>query len=96
MTESQQSQRSPVELRADLGELRAELGETVDELAYRADVPARVRQMKDETAEHVQEQVGRAREVVAEKAPALQDPKVLAGIAAALVVLLVVLRRRRT
>lgn len=88
MTE-QRTDRSPAELRAGLAD-------TVDELAARADVPAWARQKKDETVERVQEQVGRAREIVATKAPVLEDPKVLAGIAAALLTLVVLRRRRRS
>lgn len=42
------AQRSPEELRTDLGELRAELGATVDELTHRVDVPARAKAKKDE------------------------------------------------
>lgn len=88
--------RSPDELRADVDELRAEIGETVAELAYRADVPARAREKRDETVQRVQAQVGRAQAVVTDKAPALKDPRVLAGIGTALVALLVLLRRRST
>ncbi|MBN9099941.1 MULTISPECIES: DUF3618 domain-containing protein [unclassified Pseudonocardia] len=90
-----QEQRSPGELRADLGELRADLGETVEELAHRADVPARAKEKRDEVVGRVQEQAATARTMVAGKAPFLEDPKVLAGIGAVLVALLVVLRRRR-
>lgn len=97
--ESGPEERTPEELREDLGELRAELGETVEELANRVDVPARVRAKRDETTERVQQQVAQAREVLKEKAPAvdnaLQDRRTLVGIAAVLLSLLVFSRLRR-
>lgn len=94
--------RTPEELRSDLGELRAELGDTVEELAHRVDVPARLRAKKEETTERVQVQVAQAREVIAEKAPEVQQamrerPAVVGGIALVLSYLLVgrIRRRRR-
>jgi hypothetical protein len=94
-------ERTPEELRGDLGELRAELGDTVEELTHRADVPGRVRAKREETAERVQEQVAQAREVIAQRAPEVRDtvrerPALLGGIALVLSYLLVGrLRRRR-
>ena len=90
-----QEQRSPEELRADLGELRTELGETVEELVQRADVPARAKARRDEIVDRVRTQAADARTVVAAKAPFLQDPKVLAGIGAAVVASLLLALRRR-
>jgi uncharacterized protein DUF3618 len=85
----------------DVERLRAELGDTVEELVHRADVPQRLREKRAETAERVQAQVAHAREVVAEKAPAVEDamrqrPLVVGGVLAALLLLcLRSLRRRR-
>jgi hypothetical protein len=85
----------------DVEQLRAELGDTVQELAHRADVPQRLREKRAETAERVQAQVAHAREVVAEKAPVVEDavrrrPLVVGGVIAALLLLsLRSLRRRR-
>lgn len=82
----------------DVEDLRAEIGDTVQELTHRADVPARLREKRAETTERVHTQVSHAREVVAEKAPAVQGalrerPALVGGIAAALAYLL--LRRLR-
>jgi ElaB/YqjD/DUF883 family membrane-anchored ribosome-binding protein len=92
--------RSPEEIRADLGELRVELGETVQELAHRVDVPAQVREKREEATERVQQQVAHARAVLAEKVPVvdrlLRDrPGVVAAGAAAVGALLMLLRLRR-
>ena len=91
--------------RRDVEELRAELGDTVEELVHRVDVPSRLREKRAETTERVQAQVTHAREVardvVAEKAPAVQTamrerPAVVGGVLAALLLLFVrSLRRRR-
>lgn len=88
------SARTPEELRSDLTELRAELGDTVEELAHRVDVPARVRAKKEEATERVQEQVAQAREVIAQKAPGVQQalrerPALVGGIALVVSYLLV-------
>ncbi|GAA5134258.1 DUF3618 domain-containing protein [Pseudonocardia adelaidensis] len=86
----------------DVEQLRAELGDTVEELVHRADVPQRLREKRAETAERVQAQVAHAREVVTEKAPAVENavrqrPLVVGGVLAALLLLsLRSLRRRRT
>jgi ElaB/YqjD/DUF883 family membrane-anchored ribosome-binding protein len=85
----------------DVEQLRAELGDTVQELVHRADVPQRLREKRAETVERVQAQVTHARDVVAEKAPAVEDavrqrPMVVGGVIAALLLLsLRSLRRRR-
>jgi ElaB/YqjD/DUF883 family membrane-anchored ribosome-binding protein len=93
-------ERSPEEIRDDIGELRSELGDTVEELVHRVDVPARLREKKDETTERVQQQVTQAREVIAEKAPAVdtalrERPGAVAGGVAVLLGLLMMRRRRR-
>jgi predicted transcriptional regulator len=94
--------RDPEELRQDIGEIRAELGATVEELAHRADVPARVKARKDETVERVQQQVAHVREVATAQAPVLRssvrDNPVLVGagaLLAAVVAFLIVRRRSR-
>jgi hypothetical protein len=93
--------RSPEELREDLGELRSELGDTVEELAHRADVPARLRDKRAETTQRVQQQVANARRTVVENAPAVQAtlrerPGLVSGFAAALTFLLIsIIRKRR-
>lgn len=93
-------ERTPDELREELGELRAELGETVEELAHRADVPARLREKREETTQRVQAHVAQARDTIAETAPVVQStlrerPALVSGIAVALVFLLISLMRRR-
>lgn len=85
----------------DVEELRAELGDTVEELVHRVDVPARLREKRAETTERVQLQVNRAREVVAERAPAVQStlrerPAVVGAVVAALLFLLLRRKRRRS
>jgi ElaB/YqjD/DUF883 family membrane-anchored ribosome-binding protein len=93
--------RSPDQIRADLGDLRVELGETVQELAHRVDAPAQMREKREVVTEQVQQQVAHARKVLAEKVPVvdrlLRDrPGVVAAGAAALGALLLLrLRRRR-
>jgi ElaB/YqjD/DUF883 family membrane-anchored ribosome-binding protein len=92
--------RTPEELREDLGELRAELGETVEELAYRADVPARLRERRTEVTQRVQQQVATTRRVIADNAPAVQstlreNPALVSGLAAALAFLLLGMMRKR-
>jgi hypothetical protein len=90
-TETDQAQ-----LRADLDELRADVGETVAELTERVDVPARVKAQTQHT-------VDQARQLVADKAPAVREavrerPVPIAAIAggALLVVIVFLLRRRST
>lgn len=56
--------RDPDALRADLEERRKELGDTVEELAHRADVPARMREKKDESVARVQQTVAQTTERV--------------------------------
>jgi transposase-like protein len=93
--------RSPEELRADLGELRVELGETVQELAHRVDVPAQLRAKREEATERVQQQVAHARKVVADTVPVVdrvlreRRGAVAAGAAVVGFLLLLRLRRRR-
>lgn len=103
--------RSPEELREELGELRAELGETVEELAHRVDVPARVRAKREETAGQVRakrdeaitwvrQQLTAAQAALAEKAPALEAtlrerPALVAVIPLGLSYLVSLLRWRR-
>jgi hypothetical protein len=84
----------------DVEQLRAELGDTVEELVHRVDVPQRLREKRDEATERVQAQVAHAREVVVEKAPAIEDalrrrPLVVGGVIAALLLLFLRSRRRR-
>jgi ElaB/YqjD/DUF883 family membrane-anchored ribosome-binding protein len=92
--------RTPDELRGDLGELRSDLGDTVEELTHRVDVPSRVRAKGAETTARVQEQVGQAREALADRAPAVErtlreQPALVGGLAAALGLLLFGRMRRR-
>ena len=87
-------------LRRDLDEVRAELGETVEELAHRADVPARVRAKRDEMTEQARLQLAHAREVVVEKAPVVKQaarerPWLVAGGALAVGMIIGKLRGRR-
>jgi Protein of unknown function (DUF3618) len=84
----------------DVEQLRAELGDTVEELVHRVDVPQRLREKRDEATEKVQAQVAHAREVVVEKAPAIEDalrrrPLVVGGVIAALLLLFLRSRRRK-
>jgi hypothetical protein len=78
MSDAKPSDKSPEQLRAELGEIRAELGDTVEELVHRVDVPARVRAQKEDTiarlqaskdqaAQHVQESAEKARAVLVDK-----------------------------
>jgi len=91
---------TPQETHREVEELRAELGDTVEELAHRVDVPARLREKRAETTERVQAQVTHAREVVAERAPAVQGalrerPALVGGVGVALGYLLLRRARRR-
>jgi hypothetical protein len=84
----------------DVEELRAELGETVEELVHRVDVPTRVREKRAEVTHRVQAQVSHAREVAAQKAPAVESalrerPAVVGGVLAALLLLVLRSLRRR-
>jgi Protein of unknown function (DUF3618) len=54
MTDAKPSDKSPEQLRAEVGEMRAELGDNVEELAHRVDVPARVRARKEDTLARLQ------------------------------------------
>jgi ElaB/YqjD/DUF883 family membrane-anchored ribosome-binding protein len=88
------------ELRRDLDEVRAELGETVEELAHRADVPARVRAKRDEMTAQARLQVAHAKEVVAEKAPVVKQaarerPWLVAGLALVIGMIIAKLSARR-
>jgi hypothetical protein len=83
------------QLRAELEELRSGVGDTVAELTARVDVPARVRAETQRTLD-------RARQVVAEKTPIVQNavrerPVPVAAIVggALLVVILLIIRRSR-
>jgi predicted ATPase with chaperone activity len=96
----QDSSATESQRRRDVEELRAELGDTVEELVHRVDVPERLREKRAETTERVQAQVAHAREVVAAKAPAVQNalrdrPLVVGGALAALLFLLMRGSRRR-
>ena len=89
-TDAEQAQ-----LRAELEELRSDVGDTVAELTARVDVPARVRAETQRTLD-------RARQVVAEKSPIVQNavrerPVPIAAIVggALLVVVLLIIRRSR-
>jgi hypothetical protein len=89
---------TPQETRREVDQLRSDLGDTVQELAHRVDVPSRMRDKRVETTERVQAQVIHAREVVAERAPAVQGalrerPALVGGVGVALGYL--VLRRVR-
>ena len=84
----------------DVERLRTELGDTVEELVHRVDVPQRLREKRAEATERVQAQVAHAREVVAEKAPAVEDavrqrPLVVGGVIAALLLLFLRSKRRK-
>ena len=83
------------QLRAELEELRSGVGDTVAELTARVDVPARVKAETHRTLD-------RARQVVAEKTPIVQNavrerPVPVAAIVggALLVVILLIIRRSR-
>jgi MYXO-CTERM domain-containing protein len=93
------TERSEEEQRIELEELREELGATVDELAQRADVPARVRARRDETLARGRELGAKAKTLVAEKAsavpPADRPPLFAAAGVVALLALLLLWRRRR-
>jgi hypothetical protein len=78
------SQKSPEELRAELGAKRAALGDTVEELAHRVDVPAQVKAKKAETvaklndaklqaSRRVQESTDKVKATFADKAPVVQQ-----------------------
>jgi ElaB/YqjD/DUF883 family membrane-anchored ribosome-binding protein len=94
------AQDTPQDTRREVEELRAELGDTVEELAHRVDVPSRLREKRAETTERVQAHVAQAREVVAERGPAVQDalrerPALVGGIGVAIGYLLLRALRRR-
>ncbi len=93
------SGRDPEELRRAIGETREELGATVEELAHRADLPARARAKKDETVDRVQQQVAHVRKVATEQAPVLRssvrENPVLVGVGALLVAVVTFLIVRR-
>lgn len=84
-------------LQAQIEQLRGELGETVEELAHRANVPARAKERGRELTQQVKEQAldaaERARHAVS-RTGAGRWP-VLAGAGVALIALLLVVRRRR-
>jgi hypothetical protein len=103
---------SPEELRAEVerlsneerqhvDDLREEVGDSLAELASRFDVKSRVAGRKDQAVATAHQQADRARTAVTESAVAAkntarQNPGVLAGLGAAvLLVLVIVLRRRR-
>jgi len=103
---------SPEELRAEVerlsnedrqhvDDLREEVGDSLAELASRFDVKARVAERKDVAVASMHQRADRTRTAVTESAVAAketarQNPGVLAGIGAALLlVLVIVLRRRR-
>lgn len=93
-------QPSVDEQRVELEELREELGDTVEELARRADVPARVKARRDELVTQAKEMGEQAKVTVAEKAPVVRDrvqenQKAIAAAVGALVLLLIVRARRR-
>ena len=99
MTSSGGDPRRGEVVERDVEQLRAELGDTVEELVHRVDVPQRLREKRDEATERVQAQVAHAREVVVEKAPAIEDalrrrPLVVGGVIAALLLLFLRSRRR--
>jgi hypothetical protein len=97
MTSPEDTQQDP---RREVDELRAELGDTVEELAHRVDVPTRLREKRTETVQRAQAQVTHAREVVAQRAPAVEGalrehPGLVGGGAVALGYLLLRRVRRR-
>ena len=92
------TERSEEQQRVELEGLREELGATVDELAQRADVPARVRARRDETLARGRELGAKAKTMVAEKAsavPRADRPPLIAAAAVVALLLLLLLRRRR-
>ena len=100
MTGSEGAPREGEVVERDVEQLRAEIGDTVEELVHRVDVPQRLREKRDEATERVQAQVAHAREVVVEKAPAIEDalrrrPLVVGGVIAALLLLFLRSRRRK-
>jgi hypothetical protein len=66
-------QRSVDEQRVDLEELRGELGATAEELARRADVPARVRARRDETVAQARQAGVRLAEQVATRTTPVRE-----------------------
>jgi hypothetical protein len=82
------SEKDTEQLRREIVRTRAELGETVQELAERADVPARVKARVVETRDQVQSRVGNA-------ARTPVPWVLLAAAGAALVAVLVIRWRRR-
>ena len=100
MTAPEGAPREGEVVERDVEQLRAEIGETVEELVHRGDVPQRLRDKRAEATERVQAQVAHAREVVAEKAPVVEDavrkrPMVVGGVLAALLLLFVRSVRRK-
>jgi ElaB/YqjD/DUF883 family membrane-anchored ribosome-binding protein len=73
MTESE-ADRSPDQIRAEIGQTREELGETVEALAEKTDVKARARDridaVKDSAREKRDELAGKARQATPESASA--------------------------
>ncbi|MGQ0574566.1 MAG: DUF3618 domain-containing protein [Pseudonocardia sp.] len=81
--------RDPDVLRTELDERRRALGDTVEELAHRADVPARMRDRKDETVTRVREGAAQTGQTVREQ------PAALLVTAGAVVGFLLIRARRR-
>jgi len=77
VTDGQQEQRSPEEIRADIEETRRELGDTVEELAAKTDVKAKAHAKVEETKGKVAEK----------RLP------IIAGVVVAIVVGVVLIRR---
>jgi F0F1-type ATP synthase assembly protein I len=75
-------QRSPEEIREDIGETREELGDTVEALAGKADVKAQAKAKVDSAKQGAQEKVASARETAQAKA---KENPVPVAIAAAFV-----------
>lgn len=76
VTDGQQEQRSPEEIRADIEETRRDLGDTVEELAAKTDVKAKAQAKADEV----------------KRSAADKRVSIIAGVAIAIVAIILIRR----